>query len=144
MKSFVRMLGSVVGLALVLMVSSTFVFAQHAAKGDNGANGQQVAADKQAGKLRQPSAEEAKQLLEGIAPLVSMSTDGLNPVYHENGSISVDLQDRFQNVAMAKIGADGKVEQKCITSVAEAENFLKRDAKAKPEAKQPAPALEEK
>lgn len=142
MKSFVRMLGSVVGLTLVVLLTSTFVFAQHAAKGDNGGNGQQAAADK-TGKLRQPSAEEAKQLLDGLAPLVNMSAEGLTAVHHEDGSVSVALQDRFQSVAVAKIGADGKVEEKCVTSVAEAKDFLKGDAKAK-EAKQPAAALEEK
>lgn len=142
MKSFVRMLGSVVGLTLVLMATSTFVFAQHAAKGDNGVNGQQAAADKQTGKLRQPSAEEAKQLLDGLAPLVSQSTEGLNVVKHDDGSLSVDLQDRFQSVVVAKAGADAKVEEKCVTSVAEAKDFLKGDTKAK-EVKQPA-TLEEK
>ncbi len=139
------MLGSVVGLARVLMVSSTVVFAQHAAKGDNGAHGQQVAADKQAGKLRQPSTEEVQQLLEGVAPLVNMSTEGLTAVQHEDGSVSIDLQGRFQNVAVATIGADGKVQEKCVTSVEEAKDFLNGDAKtSKSEAKKAAPALEEK
>lgn len=124
------------------MVNSTVVFAQHAAKGDNGANGQQGAADKQTGKLRQPSAEEAQQLLQGVAPLVDMSTEGLTAVQHEDGSVSIDLQGRFQNVAVAIIGADGQVEERCVTSVAEAKDFLSGDTKTKPEAKKP--VLEEK
>lgn len=145
MKSFRRVLGSIVGLILVLILTNTLALAQHAAKGDNGVNGQQAAADKQTGKLRQPSAEETKELLDGLTPLVNQSAEGLNVVKHDDGSLSVDLQDRFQNVAVAKIGADGKVEEKCVTSVAEAKDFLSRDAKpkdSKPEAKKP--ALEEK
>ncbi len=152
MKSFVRILGSVVGLTLVLLVTSTVVFAQHAAKGDNGANGQQVAVDKQTGKLRQPTAEEAKQLIDGLTPLLNDSPEGLTAVHRNDGSVFVDLQGRFMSVAVAKIGADGKVEEKCVTSVAEVKEFLSGEAKdansknskAKAEVKQAAPALEEK
>ena len=146
MKSSRKLLGSVVGLILVSVFTSTLAFAQHAAKGDNGVNGQQVAVDKQ-GKLRQPSAEEAKQLLDGLAPLVDNSTEGLTVVHRDDGSAFVDLQGRFQSVAVAKVGADGKVEQKCVTSVAEAKTFLNGSKDAKKDTKtnvKPAPALEEK
>ncbi len=141
MRSFRSLLGSVLGLILASLLISTFAFAQHAAKGDNGVNGQQVAVDKQTGKLRQPSAEEAKQLLDGLSPMVNTSIEGLNVVRRDDGSLFVDLQDRFQSVSIAKIGADGTVEQKCVTTLEEAKQFLNGDAKKKAVAK---PALEEK
>lgn len=142
MKPLRRTPGLLVGVILASILTSTFAFAQHAAKGDNGANGQQAADDKQTGKLRQPSTEETKQLLDGIAALVNTSIEGLVPRYHEGGMVSVDLQDRFQSVAVAQIGADGKVEQRCVTSTAEAREFLAKESKK--EAQKPAPALEEK
>jgi len=146
------MLGSVVGLTLVVILSSTLVLAQHAAKGDNGANGQQVAVDKQTGKLRQPTPEEAKQLIDGLTPLVNDSTEGLTAVRRDDGSLFIDLQGRFMSVAVAKAGGDGKVEEKCVTNVAEAKEFLKddakdakaKDSKAKTEVTKSTPALEER
>lgn len=144
MRSLRKVLGSAVGMILATIVLSTFAFAQHAAKGDNGVNGQQAAADKQTGKLRQPSAEEAKQLLDGMAPLVNMSTEGLTAIRHENGAVSVDLQDRFQSVAVAKVGADGEVEERCVTSLGEAEEFLASGTESKDSKAAPKPTLEEK
>lgn len=142
MRSLRKTLGPVVGLILALILTSTLAVAQHAAKGDNNGNGQETASDKQGGKLRQPTAEETKQLLDGVAALVNTSVEGLVAVSHEGGRLSVDLQDRFQSVAVAKIGADGKVEQRCVTSPAEAKEFLAKESKK--EAQKPAPALEEK
>lgn len=146
-------------LCLLLFGGALTAFAQHAGKGKRSndevpvnASGQQVAVDKQTGKLRQPTAEEAKQLIDGLAPLVNTSTEGLTAVRREDGSLSVDLQGRFMSVAVAKVGSDGKVEQKCVSSVAEAKEFLNSDAKdakakdskAKTVVTKSAPALEER
>ena len=35
-------------------------------------------------------------------------TDGLTPVHHPNGAVSVNLEGRFQSVSVARIGKDGK------------------------------------
>lgn len=57
----------------------------------------------------------------GVAPVSSLTIDantqqalrrddsGLVEVYHPDGAVSIDLQGRFQNVAVARIGEDGKV-----------------------------------
>ncbi len=149
---FARFLRVLPAAILALTLANSLAFAQHAAKGDNGVNGQQVAVDKQTGKLRQPTAEEAKQLLDGLTALVNTSTEGLTVVHHQNGAVSVDLQDRFMSVAVAKVGADGKIQEECVTSAAEAKQFLSgdtndgkvKDNKAKVEVKQTAPVLEER
>jgi len=144
-KSCIKMLGAALGLILAFTLTSTAAFAQHAAKGDNGVNGQQVAVDKQSGKLRSLSADEAKVLLDGLAPLLNQSSEGLTVVKHEDGTLSVDLQDRFMSVAVAKVTADGTVEQGCVTNLDEAKEFLqgeKKESKPKAEVKQP--VLEEK
>ena len=147
MRSFRKVLGSVVGLILASILTSTFAFAQHAAKGDNGANGQTAAVDKQTGKLRQLSADEAKELLDGLAPLLNQSTEGLNVRQRDNGSLFVDLEGRFMSVAVAKVNADGKVEEKCVSNAGEANEFLNGEAKevkAKDGKTNVQPALEEK
>lgn len=36
-------------------------------------------------------------------------TEGLTQVRHADGSVSMDLQGRFQSVAMAQVGRDGRV-----------------------------------
>jgi hypothetical protein len=76
------------------------------------------------GKLRPVEAEEMRQLLAGIAPLVSQSDAGLTPVFLANGTGVIDLQDRFQSVMLARTTAAGTVVGRCITSGAEANAFL--------------------
>ena len=93
--------------------------------------GQQVAVDKKTGKLRQPTPEEAKALAEGMRKLVDQSTEGLTPVYHNNGMVSVDLQDRFQSVTVVKVNPDGTLTKSCVASEREADAFLGVKAESK-------------
>ena len=86
--------------------------------------GQTVAVDKKTGKLRQPTREESKALAEGMKELINQSTDGLTPVYHANGMISIDFQDRFQSIAVAKKNPNGTVTGACLTSAPEVDAFL--------------------
>lgn len=58
--------------------------------------------------------EEAQRLAEEIKKLANQSTEGLESVRHADGSVSIDLKDRFQNVTLAKKNADGTVEQACV------------------------------
>jgi len=75
--------------------------------------------------LRAVTADEAKVLAEGIARLVDQSSEGLkvtrNPI---TGATSVDLDDRFQNVSLARVGVDGRPSVRCVSSVQEAKQFL--------------------
>lgn len=68
--------------------------------------------------------EEARKLTEGIKPLVNQSTEGLVEVKHPDGSVSMDLQGRFQNVSVAKREADGTVTQSCVNNIAAATAFF--------------------
>lgn len=65
-------------------------------------------------QIRPLTQEEAQQLAEGIKNLVNQSTDGLKQVQHMDGSVSLDLEGRFQSVAVAKRDQDGKVIQSCV------------------------------
>lgn len=75
-------------------------------------------------QIRPLTQEEAQQMAEGIKNLVNQSTDGLKQVQHADGSVSMDLQGRFQNVALAKKGDDGNVVQSCVDNRESAAAFL--------------------
>jgi hypothetical protein len=54
---------------------------------------------------------------------LSQDSEGLVPEYHADGSVSLDLQGRFQSASIARIGKDGKVII-CTDNVAGAEQGL--------------------
>jgi hypothetical protein len=70
--------------------------------------------------------------LDAMAPYVSQSGEGLTQVQHENGAISIDLQDRFQSVSVARVATDGSAVVRCVTTRPEAEQFVTKDAKTRP------------
>lgn len=91
------------------------------------AAGQTVVLDRQTGKTRPLTPEESQRLAEGIKQLVSQSSDGLVEVRHADGSVSMDLQGRFQNVMLAKKDADGTVSQSCVNDLKSAADFFEID-----------------
>jgi hypothetical protein len=100
--------------------------------------GQTVAVDRATGRLRPPTPEERKALAAGLKKMLNRSTEGLVEKQHANGAKSVDLQGRFQSVAVANVNSDGTVAEKCVTSNREAETFVKsKTAGAKAKANQP-------
>lgn len=91
------------------------------------AAGQTVVLDRQTGQTRPLTPEEARRLAEGIKELVNQSTEGLVPVHHADGSVSMDLQGRFQNVMLAKKEADGTISQACVDNLESAAAFFEID-----------------
>lgn len=91
------------------------------------ADGQTVVLDRQTGQTRQLTPDEALRLAEGIKQLVNQSDEGLIQIEHADGSVSMDLQGRFQNVMLAKKEADGTVSQACVDNVAAAASFFEID-----------------
>jgi hypothetical protein len=102
--------------------------AQHASKAHS--DNDQIASVDANGKVRTPTAEEVQKIMKDTDNNLSHSTKGLVVVKREDGSKHVDLQDRFQAVSLAKVGADGKVTTECVTSKEEADKFLEGEAKA--------------
>lgn len=92
-----------------------------------------AASTNQQTQLRQPTKEETDALLEGMRAYVNDSPEGLTVVRHPDGMLSLDLEGRYQNVTVAKIGADGHIATDCVVTVAEARKFLEaaKGAKAK-------------
>jgi len=91
--------------------------------------GQDIQIDMQTGQVRPLSPQEAQQLANGLAPMLDNSTDGLVQVHHADGSVSMDLQGRFQNVAVAKVNTDGTIEQGCVDNPRAAAKFFGIDPK---------------
>ena len=124
----------------LLFISVLGASAQHAAKGtpkNDDAPGQQVAADTKNQKVRPPSQEEIQTLLEGMKPYVNQSTEGLQVKRTASGAQYVDLDGRFENLSVAKIGADGKIETECVNNIKDARKFLESKEPKKPSAKTP-------
>jgi hypothetical protein len=63
-----------------------------------------------------------------IAEMLSRSDEGLEPVHHPDGRVSVHLQGRFMNASLARIDADGKLETMCTDHAGHAHEFLDASA----------------
>jgi hypothetical protein len=75
------------------------------------------------------TADEAQQLGAGLKDLVNQSTDGLVEVHHPDGTVSMDLDDRFQNVTVARVNKDGSISQSCVDNPKAAGAFFGIDPK---------------
>lgn len=89
--------------------------------------GLNVPVDGQTGQIRPLTAQEAQQLAAGIKAMVNQSTEDLASVHHADGSVSVDLQDRFQNVTLARKNEDGTISQTCVDNSQSAAAFFQLD-----------------
>jgi hypothetical protein len=83
--------------------------------------------DGQTGQTRPLTSAEAQKLAEGVKELVSQSDEGLTEVRHNDGSVSVDLNGRFQNVMLATKNEDGTLNQACVNNPQNAAQFLGLD-----------------
>ena len=91
--------------------------------------GQDVEVDSQTGRMRELTDEEQRKLAAGLKQMVNKSTDGLSEVQHADGSVTMDLQDRFQNVTVARVNDDGSVSQSCVDNPDAAGAFFGIDPK---------------
>lgn len=85
---------------------------------------QSAPVDSQTGQIRPLTPEEAQKLADGMRELVNQSDEGLTQVHHPDGSVSVDLEGRFQNVAVAQKNEDGTVSQSCVDNPESAAAFF--------------------
>jgi hypothetical protein len=86
--------------------------------------GRDVQVDPQTGQIKPLTPEEAKRLADGLKVMLNNSTEGLVEVHHTDGSVSMDLQGRFQHVMVARIEADGTLIQSCIDTPEAAASFF--------------------
>lgn len=91
--------------------------------------GQDVQVDPQTGQMKELTPEEAQKMAAGLKQMVNQSSDGLVQVQHPDGSVSMDLEGRFQNVTVARVNKDGSVTQGCVNNPEAAGAFFGIDPK---------------
>lgn len=94
--------------------------------------GMVVGIDLETGELGMPTPEQLRALSESPQYQVDHSAAGLVDVHHPDGSVSVDLQGRFQEYATVRVGPDGKLIFRCVDG--------KEAVKGAVESSTPAPA----
>jgi hypothetical protein len=78
--------------------------------------GMVVAIDPETGKLGMPNEEQMRRLTESErARLATPSVDWLPEVHHPDGSVTVDVGDRFPVFETVRIGSDGKKTFRCVS-----------------------------
>ena len=90
---------------------------------------QDILLNPQTGEIKPLTPQEAQKLANGLAPMLDDSADGLVQVKHADGSVSMDLEGRFQNVTVARVTADGTIEQSCVDNPRAAAKFFRIDPK---------------
>lgn len=92
---------------------------------------QEVFVDSQTGKIKPLTPQEAQELAQGLKTMLdkNKSSEGLVEEYHADGSVSIDLQGRFQNVTVARENEDGTVTTSCVDTPRAAANFFGIDPK---------------
>jgi len=86
-------------------------------------------ATNQTGQIKPLTQEEAQKLAAALKELANQSQEGLKQVRHADGTVSIDVQGRFQNVALAKRNDDGTISQTCIDNPASGALFFGIDPK---------------
>lgn len=83
-----------------------------------------------AGKIRTAQARQNDlELAETIERLTNRSMKGLIEKVSANGEVSIDLQERFQNVMLSKLDEDGDPVVACVTGLSGANAFFGRNLK---------------
>jgi cytoskeletal protein RodZ len=119
--------------AVVSIAAITVVSRQRLAQKSNFVTvkvaGQEVQVNSQTGQMKELTPDQARKLAAGLHQMVNKSTDGLVQAQHADGSVSMELEGRFQNVAVARVNKDGDVTQSCVDSPQTAGAFFGIDPK---------------
>lgn len=92
--------------------------------------GQDITVDGRTGEIKPLTQEEAQAMVAGISKMVNQSTEGLAQVQNADGSVSLDLEDRFQNVTIARQNQDGTLSTACVDNTKSAARFFAVDEPA--------------
>src|SRR5215470_10659937 len=76
--------------------------------------GHEVQINPQTGQIKPMSAEKAQEIANELKARLNKSTDGLVQVRNSDGSVSMNLQGRAQNVVLARTNEDGTIEHACV------------------------------
>jgi len=76
--------------------------------------GQQAALDPAAGTAGEPTPEQIQSIETAMAEMLSRSSEGLQVVEWPDGTLTMDLQGRFQEMIVATVAPDGTVRIGCV------------------------------
>jgi cell division protein FtsN len=107
--------------------------AQQAGTVTRSVGGVQVAIDPATGRVQQPTAEQAQQLAGALQHMLTRETEGLPVTQLPDGTFMVNLEDTFQEVAMATVDRKGRVKVHCVNDAAQAMAILNGTAPAAPD-----------
>jgi hypothetical protein len=114
---------AVVFLTGFFVISNLPQFTVLSAKNEN-QNGAQKTIDSSTAQERTIKDRELATTIRG---LTSRSTAGLTERPAAGGGFTIDLEDRFQNVMLSRVEADGEPSAACVTSIEEANEFFGRN-----------------
>jgi len=124
MNSARRFVAGALGLALVCSWSPAASAQQNQRRNKKYIATRQITVDQQSGTLRLPTPDETQVLVDNLIELTNRSTEGLQARALPSGAVAVDLQDRFEQVTIARPNPDGTSEVRCVASFEEAADFL--------------------
>lgn len=126
-----------VAIAAVTVVSSQLIRSKNTTAHSNSAKAlatarlakQDPQVESQTGQVRPLTQEEAQRLGEELKTRLNRSTEGLVEQRQADGSVSVDLQGRFQSVVVARRNEDGSITHSCVDNPRAAASFFGIDPK---------------
>jgi hypothetical protein len=125
------MLGIGLAGAMMMMRSGDApVNAQESNRGEDAAvqlAGRKVRIDKQSGKLRDLSQQEAREL---VSTLTTMTTRTETPAARTQSGAGLVRMNGFDHVLVARPNEDGSNEVRCVGSLEEAVSFLSQQPKS--------------
>lgn len=65
-----------------------------------------------------------ERLADSLKNALSTSSEGLTEVTHPDGTVTVDLEGRFQNFSVAKVNPDGTITTECVSDAKEVDQFF--------------------
>ncbi len=87
-----------------------------------GSAGMIVGFDPETGQLGMPTTEQLKEIQMAEDPM-NWSDEGLEVVIHPDGSKSIDVQGRFMESSVVRMGPDGKLHFDCVQGEAAAKKL---------------------
>ena len=98
-----------------------------------GTAGMVVGIDPETGELGMPTPEQLQKISDAQQNQVDHSSAGLVEVHHPDGSVSIDLQGRFQEYETVRVGPDGKLTYRCVDGEENAKRAVAAPAPPAPE-----------
>ncbi len=86
--------------------------------------GKKIRMDKTTGTVRAITADEARELIDGIIAATDRTGAGLEPVVGPDGVQMIDFEGHFGHVVVSRYNPDGSIALRCVSTAEEAADFL--------------------